>query len=100
MIKCDDYFTPDGDESFIAANYLGHFLLTQLLLDLLKKSAPSRVINLSSSYHFCANDMKFDDFNLKNQWMKPSQLFRYSRSKLASVMFSKELNDKYQGNYI
>lgn len=96
MIKTDEYFTPDGNESFITANYLGHFLLTYLLLDLLKKCAPSRVINLSSSYYYCANDMKFDDFHLKNYWVKPSQLYRYARSKLANVMFTKELNDRYQ----
>ncbi|CAD5120199.1 DgyrCDS8772 [Dimorphilus gyrociliatus] len=100
IIKADEYFTSEGNETFIASNYLGHFLLTNLLVDLLKKSAPSRVINVSSSYHYIVNDMTFNDFQLKNHWVKPTQLYRYGRSKAANVMFSKEFNDKYQENGI
>lgn len=50
--------TKDGFNSIVQANYLGHFLMTNLLLDKLKKSRPSRIINVSSgaskssSYHY------------------------------------------------
>jgi retinol dehydrogenase-13 len=46
-----DVVTKDGFNSVIEANYLGHFLLTNLLLDKLKKCRPSRIINVSSGAH-------------------------------------------------
>ena len=46
-----DVVTKDGWNSLIQANYLGHFLLTNLLLDKLKQCRPSRIINISSNAH-------------------------------------------------
>jgi NAD(P)-dependent dehydrogenase (short-subunit alcohol dehydrogenase family) len=46
-----DFVTKDGFNSVIQANYLGHFLLTNLLLDKLKKCQPSRIVNVSSGAH-------------------------------------------------
>uniref|UniRef100_I3KAR8 Uncharacterized protein n=1 Tax=Oreochromis niloticus TaxID=8128 RepID=I3KAR8_ORENI len=72
---------------FSPTAHLGHFFLTFLLLDLLKHSAPSRVINLSSAAHFFGK-IHFDD--LKGE--KDYHHFRaYAQSKLANVLFTREL---------
>ncbi|XP_005912122.1 retinol dehydrogenase 11 [Haplochromis burtoni] len=79
--------TVDGIEMQFGVNHLGHFFLTFLLLDLLKHSAPSRVINLSSAAHIFGK-IHFDD--LKGE--KDYHHFRaYAQSKLANVLFTREL---------
>ena len=77
----------DGIEMTFALNYLSHFLLTNLLLDLLKKSAPARIINVSSWEHFRA---EFDADNLQSEkgyfcWNA------YAKSKLGNILFTYEL---------
>jgi NAD(P)-dependent dehydrogenase (short-subunit alcohol dehydrogenase family) len=59
LIWSSDIVTKDGFNSVIQANYLGHFLLTNLLLDKLKKCRPSRIINVSSGVHkgSCLDDL-------------------------------------------
>lgn len=79
--------TTDGFEMQFGVNHLGHFLLTNLLLDLLKASAPARVIHVSSTMHHFGN-IDFDSFR------KPKFYFfmkAYAQSKLANVLFSNEL---------
>ncbi|XP_045059823.2 retinol dehydrogenase 13 isoform X2 [Desmodus rotundus] len=72
----------------------GHFLLTNLLLDKLKASAPSRVINLSSLAHI-AGHIDFDDLNWEKR--KYNTKAAYCQSKLALVLFTKELSRRLQG---
>lgn len=72
----------------------GHFLLTHLLLDKLKASAPSRIINLSSLAHV-AGHIDFDDLNWEKK--KYDTKAAYCQSKLAVVLFTRELSRQLQG---
>jgi len=85
--------TPDGLETTFEVNYLSHFLLTNLLLDLLKKSAPSRIINVSSDSHF-PGKINFDDLQQEKRY---SASKAYSQSKLAQILFTHELSRRLQG---
>src|SRR5437870_6051593 len=79
--------TVDGLEMTFAVNYLAPFLLTNLLLDRLKASAPARIVNVSSNSHE-SSSIKMDDL----QEMKGYRsLNTYGQSKLAVVMFTYEL---------
>ncbi|MCK4285993.1 MAG: SDR family NAD(P)-dependent oxidoreductase, partial [Candidatus Lokiarchaeota archaeon] len=81
-------------EMNFAVNHLAPFLLTNLLLDMLKMSAPSRIINVSSGAHKMAK-IDFDDLQSEN---KKHRLFRvYGVSKLALMLFSYELSRKLDG---
>lgn len=92
-------FTEDGFEMTFGVNHLGHFLLTNLLLDDLKNSAPARVITVSSELHNPKSpgpDPDFDYDNLKAEKYYDSQIF-YRTSKLANVWFAYELNRQLAG---
>ena len=84
--------TEDGFESHFQVNHLGHFLLTQMLIDLLKKSAPSRIINVSSLSHFSATVSDFDSIDKKENY---SAYSAYCVSKLANVVYTRELSRRY-----
>jgi len=77
----------DGNEMTIALNHLSYFLLTNLLLDIIKASAPARVVNVSSNAHFKAA-LEFD--NLQS-WRDYFVYTAYKRSKFANVLFTYEL---------
>jgi NAD(P)-dependent dehydrogenase (short-subunit alcohol dehydrogenase family) len=77
----------DGYETTFAVNHLGYFLLTVELLDLLKSSAPARVVNVSSEAHRSAR-INLDDLNLENGY---GGWKAYGQSKLANVLFTYEL---------
>ncbi|MGF1471475.1 MAG: SDR family oxidoreductase [Rubrobacteraceae bacterium] len=85
--------TVDGIERTFAVNHLSYFLLTNLLLDVLKASAPSRIVNVASGAHQGA-ELDFDDLDTKQDYrfMKA-----YGRSKLANVMFTYELARRLDG---
>ncbi|XP_026953128.1 retinol dehydrogenase 13 isoform X2 [Sagmatias obliquidens] len=94
VMRCPHWTTEDGFEMQLGVNYLGHFLLTNLLLDKLKASAPSRVINLSSLAHV-AGHIDFEDLNWEKR--KYDTKAAYCQSKLAVVLFTKELSRRLQG---
>lgn len=82
----------DGIENIFATNYLAPFLMTHLLLDTLKKSAPSRIINVSSGLHY--GTIHFDDIEFKEKF---SGMKAYRQSKLALILFTRLLAKKLDG---
>jgi len=85
--------TKDGLEGTFAANHLGPFVLTNLLLDVLKASAPARVVNVSSSLH-SRGRMNWDDLQMEKRYDGTAA---YSNSKLANVLFTRELSQRLKG---
>jgi NAD(P)-dependent dehydrogenase (short-subunit alcohol dehydrogenase family) len=84
----------DGIEMTLALNHLAYFLLTNLLLDLLKSSTPARVVSVASDAHRFAPRIDFDDL----QHRKSYRGFRvYAESKLANVLFSGALARRLAG---
>lgn len=92
-------YTKGGLEQTIGVSYFGHFLLTELLLDILKKSDDARMVILSSVVH--ANSPKkrykvhLDDINYKNRKYKAFDV--YSEAKVAVNLYALELADRLKG---
>lgn len=91
--------TEDGFETQFGTNYLGPFLLTELLLDTLKASAPSRIVHVSSVVHVGnkkqLGEIYLDDLNFENK--KYSGLDAYTQSKLALVLNASHLAKRLEG---
>uniref|UniRef100_A0A8D2Q927 Retinol dehydrogenase 11 n=1 Tax=Varanus komodoensis TaxID=61221 RepID=A0A8D2Q927_VARKO len=85
--------TADGFEMHIGVNHLGHYLLTFLLLDLLKQSAPARILNVSSIIYCCGI---IDFQNLQGEKFY-NWFLAYSKSKCANILFTRELASRLQG---
>ena len=85
--------TPDGFEATFQVDYLSQFLLTNLLLDVLKKSAPSRIVFVSSASHY-GGRIDLDDLQMEKGY---SVMKAYSRAKLAQVLFAYELAERLDG---
>jgi NAD(P)-dependent dehydrogenase (short-subunit alcohol dehydrogenase family) len=85
--------TADGIEAVFATNHLGPFLLTNLLLPLLKASAPSRVVIVSSGVQSMAK-IDFDDLQGTKSY---SEIRSYNQSKLANLLFTYELARRLKG---
>lgn len=96
IMMCPQMKTEDGFEMQFGTNHLGHFLLTNLLLDILKKSAPSRVVTVSSlaHYKFAGGRIYWDNLNLEKNYT-PGRA--YAQSKLMNVLFSRELGTRLKG---
>lgn len=86
--------TEDGIEAVFATNHLAAFLLTNLLLPVLKASAPSRVVTVSSSAHSMGK-IDFDDLQSVRGY---SEIRAYNASKLANVLFTYELARRLAGS--
>ncbi len=98
-MKSEPAYTKDGFEITMAASYFGHFLLTELLLDVLKKSAPSRWVIVSSVVH-AGNpnnrpDVHLDDLHYKARDFK--RFAAYAEAKVAVVLYAKELAERLEG---
>jgi len=85
----------DGIEMTFALNYLASFLLTGLLLDKIKASAPARIINVSSGAH-TSGEIEFD--NLQGERVYSHRA--YGNSKLATILFTKELARRLEGTVV
>ncbi|HEX7443625.1 MAG TPA: SDR family oxidoreductase [Acidimicrobiales bacterium] len=87
--------TAQGFEMTFGVNHLGHFLLTDLLVDRLESSAPSRVVNVASLAHRLAvTGLNFSDLQSERRYQSMDV---YGRSKLANVLFTTELARRLAG---
>jgi retinol dehydrogenase-12 len=86
----------DGLEMTIATNHFAYFLLTNLLLDLIKKSDYARIVNVASGSHY-SGKIDFESFTKDKGYFI---LKAYAQSKLANVLFTKELADKLKGTQV
>ena len=94
-VICPELRTEDGFEMMIGTNHLGHFLLTNLLMPLIKRAAPgARIVNVSSLMHEMG-EIYWDDINFEKTPFNASKA--YGQSKLANVLFIKELAHKSEG---
>jgi NAD(P)-dependent dehydrogenase (short-subunit alcohol dehydrogenase family) len=85
--------TKDGFEQQLAVNHFGHFLLTHLLLPVLKKSAPARIINVSSVSHETGK-IYFDDLQMEHCY---GPYEAYAQTKLANILHANELGRRLEG---
>ncbi|RNA08950.1 retinol dehydrogenase 13-like [Brachionus plicatilis] len=96
IMFCPNWRTKQGFEMQFGVNHLGHFLLTNLLLDLIKKADKARIINVSSRAHYDL-PINWNDIN----WEKSYNTIRaYCQSKTANILFTKELASRLEGTGI
>jgi len=89
--------TKTGLEETFAGNHLGPFVLTQDLLPLLEAAAPSRIVNVASDAHKAVRDMMWDDLQAAKGY---SSVKAYGQSKLANILFTRELSRRLAGKNI
>ncbi|XP_077365637.1 retinol dehydrogenase 12 isoform X3 [Festucalex cinctus] len=93
IMMCPYSKTADGFEMQFGVNHLGHFLLTYLLLDLIKFSAPARIVVVASVAHTWTG-LRLDDLNSESSY---DTMKAYGQSKLANVLFARALAKKLKG---
>lgn len=87
--------TVDGIETTFAVNHLAYFLLTELLLDRLRASAPARIVNVGSEAHKFVKGMQFDDLEFAHNYRS---MRVYGHSKLANLLFTFDLARRLAGS--
>lgn len=92
----DFALSEDGLEMTIATNHFAFFLLTNLLLDLIKKATAGRIVNVSSGSHY-RGKIDFESFTTPKSYFI---MKAYEQSKLANVLFTNELADRLQGTNV
>ncbi|AKT41780.1 SDR family oxidoreductase [Chondromyces crocatus] len=94
LVNLEREVTVDGIEATLAVNHLGPFLLTNLLLERLRESAPARIVNVSSDAHRFA-PLDLDDLQNERRygWMRV-----YGQSKLCNILFTRELSRRLAGS--
>ena len=91
----------DGFESTFAVNHLGHFLLTNILLDRLKEASAARVVNVGARAYKLVKEFDFDNFNNKDPARFKGFLTQtYNQSKLANVLFTLGLDKRLKGTNV
>jgi retinol dehydrogenase 12 len=88
--------TKEGFELAFGVNHLGHFLLTQLLIDRIKASAPARIVTVASNAHYRARGIDWQA--VRESTRTRTGLKEYGASKLANVLFSAELGRRLNGS--
>ncbi|MBL4686555.1 MAG: SDR family oxidoreductase [Nannocystaceae bacterium] len=96
LILGDRRTTEDGFESTFGINHLGHFELTRLLLDTIKRSKPARIVNVASDAHRASKGLDFDDLMVERRPYKGIGV--YADSKLANILFTRELARRLEGS--
>ncbi len=95
VINLQRVSTVDGHEEMFAVNHLAPYLLTNLLLDRIKASAPARIVNVASDAHAFVKSMNFADLNFKVGFRGMKV---YGHSKLANILFTRELAKRVDGS--
>ena len=89
VVNTEYHETSEGIENTFAVNHIGYFLLTNLLLNSMKGSNESRIINVSSAAHSFVQDINWDNINFKEDFGRGMHV--YGHSKLANLLFTRHL---------
>jgi NAD(P)-dependent dehydrogenase (short-subunit alcohol dehydrogenase family) len=94
LVNTHRRMTGDGFEETFAVNHLAPFLLTGLLLPAMTRLASARIVNVASNAHHFVRDMGFDDLQAQQKY---KTFTVYGRSKLANILFTRELARRLEG---